>query len=221
VTEAAVSTPPGVGLARPLDLAAKAGLVLLLWVAIVYPDLGHLRGKGAMARAVGYPVVAFLIPAAWWTLWRGRSPFPWLADLLVTLTCFSDVLGNRMDLYDTLRSFDDWMHLVNTGVLTAVVLMLTLPRSAGLGATIERALAFGMTAAVFWEIAEYAAFLRISGERIDAYADTLGDLALGGIGAVMAAVVVWRLSRTGRLVEPPLPSPVRSRRSRTASPAPR
>ena len=35
---------------------------------------------------------------------------PWLPDLLITITCFTDILGNRMDLYDTVVWFDDWMH---------------------------------------------------------------------------------------------------------------
>lgn len=205
MTEAVVSSRDTPGLTRTLDLAAKAGLLLMLWVAIVYPDLGHLRGKGPAARAIGYPVVAFLVPAAWFAFWRGRASFPWVADLLVTLACFSDVLGNRMDLYDTLRSFDDWMHLVNTGVVAAAFVLLTLPRTAGLGATIERALAFGVTAAVAWEVAEYFAFLRISGARVNAYADTLGDLALGVLGAVLAGVVVHALRRRGRLADEPMP----------------
>ena len=196
------STPTAV---RTADVLAKAGLVFLLWVAITYPDLGNLRGKGAMERAIGYPMMAFLIPAAWWVFWRDRMTFPWLADLLVTITCFTDTLGNRMDLYDTIRSFDDWVHLVNTGLLTAAFLMLALDRAAGLGATVERALAFGVTAALAWEIAEYFAFLSTSSERIDAYADTLGDLTLGTLGALLAAVVVHALSSRDRLLEQPVP----------------
>jgi hypothetical protein len=143
--------------------------------------------------------MAFLVPAAWWVFWRDRVSFPWVADLLVTLTCFTDTLGNRMDLYDTIRWFDDGMHLVNTGLIAAAALLLTLPRSASLGATIERALAVGVTAALAWEIGEYFAFLSTSAERIEAYADTLGDLGLGTLGVVLAAVVVHRLRRTGRL----------------------
>lgn len=185
-------------------MVAKAALVFLLWVAITHPDLGNLRGKGAGVRAVGYPMMAFLIPAAWLAFWRDRAAFPWLADLLVTITCFTDTLGNRMNLYDTVRSFDDWMHLVNTGLVTAAFLLLTLDRSASLGATLERALAFGVTAALAWEIAEYFAFLSTSSARIDAYADTLGDLAIGTLGAVLAAVVVRALSRSGRIAEPPI-----------------
>jgi hypothetical protein len=191
---------------RTLDLLAKAGLVVLLWFAITNPELGNLRGKAAGLRAVSYPAMAFVIPAAWWVLWRDRAAFPWLADLLVTLTCFTDTLGNRMDLYDTVRWFDDWMHLMNTGLIAAAILLLTLPRSARLGSTIERALAVGLTAALAWEIGEYYAFLSTSSERIDAYADTLGDLGLGTSGAVTAALVVHRLRASGRLVdEEPIP----------------
>lgn len=190
---------------RTLNVLAKAGLLLLLGVALSHPDLGHLRGKAAGARAVGYPMLAFVIPAAWWLFWKDRAAYPWLADLLATFPCFSDILGNRMNLYDTLRSFDDWMHFANVGMLTASILLLTLPRSAPLGAHVERALAFGVTAAVAWEIAEYAAFLRLYGNRFDAYGDTLGDLATGTVGAVVAALVVHRLSSVGRITEQPVP----------------
>jgi hypothetical protein len=188
----------GPSVVRTLDVLAKAGLVVLLWVAITNPELGHLRGKAAGLRAAGYPMMAFVIPAAWWVFWRDRVSFPWVADLLVTLTCFSDILGNRMDLYDTVVWFDDLMHLMNTGLLTAAFLLLTLPRAASLGRTVERALAFGATVAIAWELAEYAAFLSRSSERAFAYGDTLGDLTLGTLGAVVAAVVVQRTWRVRR-----------------------
>lgn len=189
-------TPP---LVRSLDITAKGGLLLLLAVALVHPDLSHLQGKGAALRAVSYPLIAFTVPMVWWTSWRERASFPWVADLLVTITCFSDILGNRMDLYDSVVWFDDWMHFVNTGLLVAAVILLTMPRTSSLLATLERALAFGVTAAVGWEIAEYFAFISGSSERRHAYADTLGDLGLGVLGAVTAAVVIHRFWRTGGL----------------------
>ncbi|MDF1605800.1 hypothetical protein [Nocardioides sp. YIM 152315] len=89
----------------------------------------------------------------------------------------------RLNLYDTIVWFDDWIHFVNTGLLAAAAILLTLPVDATLPATSERALAFGVTAAVAWEIAEYFAFLRISSELPHAYADTLGDLGLGTSGS--------------------------------------
>lgn len=192
---------PTPSVVRGLDLFAKGGLVVLLVMATLNPELGNLEGKGANARTVGYTALAFAVPAVWYVFWRERASFPWVADLLVTLTCFSDTLGNRMDLYDAIWWFDDWMHLVITGMLAAAFVLLTLHHRATLGRTIERALAFGVTAALGWEIAEYFAFVSKSSERAGAYDDTLADLALGTVGTVLAALVVHGMWQQGRLRE--------------------
>jgi hypothetical protein len=199
MSDVAVVRHPTPGLVRNLDVTAKLLLVLLLVLALFHPDLGNMKDKGAGLRAVGYPMLAFTVPVIWHFWWRERGSFPWLADLMVTVTCFTDVLGNRMDLYDTIVWFDDWMHFMNTGLLAGAVILLTLPRSATFGATIERALAFGVTSALAWELAEYFAFISRSTERLSAYTDTLGDLALGTLGAVLAAVVIHTCWRHGRL----------------------
>ncbi|KRF15307.1 hypothetical protein ASG90_11360 [Nocardioides sp. Soil797] len=189
------------GLVRGLDVLAKAALLLMLVVAFVDPELGNMKDKGAGARAVAYPLLAFTVPVIWSVWWKERASFPWLADLMITITCFSDILGNRMDLYDTVVWFDDWMHFFNTGVITGAVILLTMHRSSTLLATIERALAVGVTGALVWELAEYAAFLSKSWERQAAYTDTLGDLALGSVGAVVAAVLIHSLWQHGHLRE--------------------
>lgn len=199
MTELAVVRHPIPTLVRTLDVSAKFLLVLLLGLALAYPDLGHMQDKAAGLRAVAYPMLAFTVPVIWYLYWRERASFPWVADLLVTITCFTDTLGNRMNLYDTIVWFDDWMHFMNTGLLAAAVILLTLHRTSTLGTTVERALAFGVTAAVAWELAEYFAFISKSAERHSAYTDTLGDLALGTLGAVLAAVVIHTSWRNGRL----------------------
>ena len=190
-------TPPVV---RALDVAAKLAMVWLLVTVLLYPELGHMEDKAAGARAVAYPLLAFTVPFIWWYRWRERASFPWAADLLVTITCFTDTLGNRMDLYDRVVWFDDWMHFMNTGLLTGAVILLTKQHTATVAETLERALAFGVTAAAVWEISEYFAFVSASSERLSAYADTLGDLALGGLGAIVAALVIHASWRQGRLV---------------------
>ena len=199
MSDVAVVRHPIPGLVRSLNVTAKFLLVLLLGQALAYPELGHMQDKTAGLRAVAYPMLAFAVPAIWYLYWRDRASFPWVADLLVTITCFTDTLGNRMDLYDTIVWFDDWMHLMNTGLLAAAVILLTLHRTSSLGATLERALAFGVTAAVAWEVAEYFAFISKSAERRSAYTDTLGDLALGSLGAVVAAIVIHICWRNGKL----------------------
>jgi hypothetical protein len=199
----AVAYPATPALAKTANVAAKASLVVLLVLALLYPDQGNLRDKAAGMRAVGYPLVSFTVPLLWWTLWRDRMSFPWVPDLLITITCFTDILGNRMDLYDTVVWFDDWMHFMNTGLLAAALILLTLPLGSGLLRTVERALAFGATSAIAWELAEYFAFISRTSERSFAYGDTLGDLALGTAGAVVGGMIVHHLRQQGRLLDPP------------------
>jgi hypothetical protein len=186
---------------RSADIAAKTGLVLLLGLAILVPGFGNMDGKGLVPRAIGYPVAAFAIPVVWFTWWRQRASFPWTADFLVTFACFSDIFGNVMNLYDSVDSFDNIVHFVNTGLLTAAVILLTMHRSTSLGAVLERGLAFGVSAALMWEIAEYFAFLRWSPERLGAYADTLSDMSLGALGSVLAALWVHSMWGRGHLTE--------------------
>lgn len=202
MTEAVLARPGTPTLARSANVLAKGALVLMLLLAVLYPDQANLRDKAAGARAIGYPLASFTVPVLWWALWRERISFPWLPDLLITLTCFTDILGNRMDLYDTLWWFDDWMHFMNTGLLAAAFILLTLPRDVGIWRVLERGLAFGATAAIAWEVAEFFAFISRSTEREFAYADTLGDLSLGTAGAVVAAIAVHWAWRRGHLVEP-------------------
>ncbi len=209
MSQAVAAIRPTPSAARAASVAAKSALVLMLAMALLHPDTGNLENKAAGIRAIGYPLLSFVVPLAWWVGWRERVSFPWVADLMVTLTCFTDVLGNRLDLYDTVVWFDDWMHFMNTGLLAAALVLLTLPRTASLGSVLERSLAFGATAAIAWEIGEYFAFISKSVERRFAYADTLGDLGLGTFGAVLAGVVVHRLWQNGRLANvEPLREPV-------------
>jgi hypothetical protein len=167
----------------------KAGLLTLIGLILLYPDWGNLEGKSPTARAVTYPAVAFAIPV-WWHLREQAGHYPWVADLLLTLTGFSDVLGNRLDLYDKVFWFDDWMHFMNSGLVAAAALLLMREWDVGLAVSVERAVAVGVTASLGWELFEYLTFMTGSREYPMAYVDTLGDLSLGWAGAFVAGVVV-------------------------------
>ncbi|KRB76484.1 hypothetical protein ASE01_16145 [Nocardioides sp. Root190] len=200
-TEAAAVRYPMPTVIKTADILAKGLLVLLLLLALVDPDGSNLRNKAAEARAIGYPLASFTIPMIWLLVWKERASFPWLPDLLVTLTCFTDILGNRMDLYDKIVWFDDLMHFANTGLIAAAVILLTLHRTAPRYRVVERALAVGATAAIAWEVAEYYAFINGHAERAFAYTDTLSDLGLGVMGSVVAALVIHALWSRGHLSE--------------------
>lgn len=185
-----------------LDLAVKAALLALLVAAVVRPELSGIKEKAATARLVVYPLGAIAVPV-WWIAVRaaGRrqgDAYPWDADLLVTLPWLLDLLGNRLDLFDTVSWWDDAMHFANWFLLTSGVLVAATTRRTGRGSLVMYALGFGATAAVVWELGEYAAFIRHSSELTTAYTDTLGDLTLGTLGALVAALVLLALRRVRR-----------------------
>jgi hypothetical protein len=148
-----------------------------------------MAGKAPVARAVTYPLWSFAIPVAWAVLGRNRA-FPVVPDALVTLTCFTDILGNRLELYDRVVWFDDGMHFLNVALLCGALLLLTTDDTTPPVCVLERAVAFGTTAALTWELYEYVGFVTRSAELTSAYADTLGDLALGWGGAVVAGLAL-------------------------------
>lgn len=177
-----------------LDVLGKVVLLAFLVLVVVDPEWGNLEGKAPTARALTYPVLALALPVAR-LLRPSDAPYPWLPDLLLTLTAFSDVLGNRLDLYDRVWWFDDWMHLANTACVTAALVLLTTPRTASPVTVLERSVALGTSAALAWELFEYASFLTRSSELSTAYGDTVLDLVLGWVGALVAAALVdvaWR-----------------------------
>ncbi|GAA4816337.1 hypothetical protein ACFQ0K_07885 [Nocardioides caeni] len=201
MTEVAAVRYPAPTVIRTADVLAKGMLVLLLLMVVIDPDGSNLRNKAAEARAIGYPLLSFTIPMIWLLAWKERFSFPWLPDLMITVTCFTDILGNRMDLYDSISWFDDLMHYVNTGLIAGAVILLTLHHSASRIRVVERALAVGATAAISWEILEYVAFIHGHAERQFAYVDTLSDLGLGVLGSVTVALVIHALWQRGQLRE--------------------
>ncbi|MGI3785908.1 MAG: hypothetical protein ACRYG2_34625 [Janthinobacterium lividum] len=175
---------------------------MLLLVALAHPDLSNLKAKGAGLRLVIYPLGALAVPIWWWLRGRRRQrrTFPWAADLLVTLPWLSDLLGNRLDLFDSVTWWDDVSHFAHWLLLTAGVLLAWYPgrRTSG-GVVVMVALGFGTSAALLWELGEYFAFLRFLPTYAYVYPDTLGDLTLGTSGSLLAGLLV----ALGRRVRPP------------------
>ncbi len=176
-----------------VDVAIKIATVVLLAWAVASPDLPQFSGKAFTGRALAYPIALLVLPVGWRLFARGRLPYPVAADILLGLPFLIDVAGNALNLYDSVEWWDDANHLVNWALHTAAIGLLL--RAGSWGPWTRAALAFGWAAstAVAWELAEYVAFVPDSPEAATAYADTLGDLALGLIGGAVAAVVVSRL----------------------------
>jgi len=183
-----------------VDVAIKVATVGLLVWAVLSPDLPQFTGKAFTGRAVAYPIALLVLPVAWWVVGRRRGlPFPVVADILLGLPFLIDVVGNALDLYDSVDWWDDANHLINWGVHTGGIGLLL--RWGSWGSWTRAALAFGWAAstAVLWELAEYVAFVPNSPEAATAYQDTLGDLALGLIGGALAALLVGRFPLVRRI----------------------
>jgi len=183
-----------------LDLATKAALVGLLLLAVLKPDLPQFEGKAMAGRAATYPLEAIIVPLGWW-LWGRRKArhYPYGLDILLVLPFLIDVIGNALDLYDSIDWWDDFNHLLNWGLLVAACGQFLVRFPLGKANTAALMIGFGGATAILWELGEYVTFIRGGPEERTAYTDTLGDLTGGLTGSTIAAVLtvtlVWRLQK--------------------------
>lgn len=187
---------------RALDLATKAALFALLALDLVLPDLQGIKANASLGRLVLYPLGVLVVPIGWWVRGlrhrrraidpriEGPKGFPWAADLLISLPWLLDTLGNRFGLFESIGWWDKMMHFLNWMLLTGGLLLAwRFGRRTAAGVVVMVALGFGCTAALAWELLEYASFNRLSNIPGAIYVDTLGDLSAGTLGSLTAALI--------------------------------
>ena len=179
-----------------VDVSLKTAVIGLTALG-AFAGLERFEEKGFGWRLLWYPAMILALPVVW--RFFGRGPFPFVADVLITLPFFVDVMGNVLNLYDSIDWWDDLNHFVNWLFLSLGVGVLLLRTALQPLVLAGLVLAFGSTSAIVWELGEYATFIRTNEEEFDtAYTDTLGDLALDLLGAAIAATVVCLVSRRPR-----------------------
>ena len=190
-------------LAMGMNVAVKAATIALLAIALASPDLPQFQGKAFTGRAIVYPVALAVVPVVWWLFGRGRMPYPVAVDILIGLPFLIDMAGNALNLYDTIDWWDDANHLVNWFLHTAAIGLLLRKTTLAAPARAGLAVGWAATTAILWELAEFVAFVPGSAEASTAYADTLGDLALGLLGGTVAAVATawWPADEVARRIE--------------------
>ena len=179
---------PRASVSLAADLAIKVATVGLLAWAVLNPDLPQFQDKAFTGRSIAYPIALLALPVGWLVFGRGRIPFPVAADILFGLPFLIDVVGNALNLYDTIDWWDDANHLVNWLLHTSAFGLLL--RYGQWSWATRAALAFGyaVTSAVLWEFAEFVTFVPNSPEAATAYVDTLFDLANGMVRGLIGAI---------------------------------
>ena len=118
-------------------------------------------------------------------------------DIAFGTTVLIAAWSNVVDLYRTVPGWDLVVHFACTGLVAAMTLVALgrwhivapvgdLPRRAGLVLTPVIALA----ASAVWEMIEWLGFEFVSDEIFVTYTDTIGDMAAGGLGGLVAGCIL-------------------------------
>lgn len=168
------------------------------WIADGLRVLGVL---GVVVAAIWFTptdagILAFTLPALVGARFIGVPP---AFDIAFSVTVQIAAWSNVIDLYRTVEGWDVVMHLVCTAVLTAMLyeLLARLDVVPGLGAPALRRrtviVAFtgiGLAISALWEMVEWVGFVGITDDIFVEYHDTIGDMAVGGLGSLIAGIVV-------------------------------
>ena len=147
-------------------------------------------------------IVALTLPALVAPRFLGLRP---AFDLLASVTILVAAWSNVFDLYTRIAWWDVVIHLVCTGVLAALVYVLCA--SAGIvaapgtpsftgRAAVVLATAFGLALSAVWEMIEWLGKTFVTDEIFVTYGDTIGDMAVGGVGALLAGFLLARARPT-------------------------
>ena len=173
----------------------KISLALCLLLGLIFPDIPGVEGKGWPERSLGYHLSALIFPIVWHLRGR-RVKYPYIADSLFVLPFVLDLLGNLLNLFDTVDSFDDILHFINWGFLVAALVTLLWPASLERWNIVLLGTGFGAIAIIAWEAIEWVIQeMGTTGLQLT-YDDTVGDLVLstawGLFGALLTVMLLTK-----------------------------
>lgn len=163
-----------------------------------------LRGFGALSvlfAAVFFDlrdaaIIAFVLPGLFFPRFIGMRAW---ADMVFTSTLLIAAWSNVFGLYTRITWWDLPVHFVCTGVVAAGVYLLlahlrmvTTPGSVEMttSAGIIFTTTFGLALSALWEMVEWFGRAYVSDEIYAAYGDTIGDMAVGGLGSLGAGFAI-------------------------------
>lgn len=186
--------------------SVKAALVICLLAGLMFPDIPGVEGKGWLERSVSYPISALIIPVIWHLTGR-RIVYPYLADAMLVSPFLLDLLGNLVNLFDTVQMFDDVLHFLNWTLLVGAMVLLLEPMRLARWNLVFLGAGFGAFSIIAWEGIEWIIQeMGTAGLQLT-YDDTIGDLVLsttgGVVGAIVAATVLARRTMRARRLAVP------------------
>ena len=176
-------------------VAVYALTMAQLAFAAFVPGIERFADKAFGARLLAYAVLMLLVPVVWLLVERrreSRRPPPYGAFALVMLPFLVDVTGNSLDLYDSVVFWDDLNHFVNWALLCGGLGAIWLAGVRPVWAVTLVVTGLGAVLAIGWELGEWWTFIRHGTELDTAYEDTLADMTLGTLGALVAGLAVRR-----------------------------
>jgi hypothetical protein len=127
-------------------------------------------------------------------------------DLMVGVAALGAAWSSVFELYTRITGYDTVVHFVLNGLLAAVFVVLAhragwvvspdhgdgrggAGRSARVGSVLVT-VAFGLAAGTLWEMGEWAGHTLVDSAIFVGYDDTIGDLAAGGLGSLLAGLAL-------------------------------
>ncbi|WP_066039749.1 hypothetical protein [Herbiconiux solani] len=150
-------------------------------------------------------ILAFVLPGLLLPRFLGmRAGF----DIAYCLALQAAGWSNVLDLYTRVTWWDIPVHLVCTGMIAIVAYLFlarlgAVARPGGAGFTVAGGIlvttALGLAVSALWEMVEWIGKTYVSSAIFVEYDDTIGDMAVGGLGALLAGVLLAtvRLERVG------------------------
>ena len=145
-------------------------------------------------------ILAFTLPGL--LLARFIGMVAW-ADIVVSVVLLVAAWSNVFDVYTTVRGWDNVVHFCCAGVLSVVChLLLAQWRIVpALSARWDRSsvaavvltTAFGLALGALWEMVEWVGLTYVTPDIFVTYEDTVGDMAIGGLGALVMGLVAARM----------------------------
>jgi hypothetical protein len=132
-------------------------------------------------------------------------------DIAIGATLLLAAWCGVFELYTAIDGLDIVVHFAANGLIAALAFVVAVRFAvvpaveAGRTALLRSALlttTFGLAAGVLWEVGEWAGHTFIDSAIFVNYTDTIGDLSVGGLGALMAGLMIRWLTATPRSTAP-------------------